>query len=212
MTANFCIIKRMQKIINFTGMDGSGKTTALHKFATIMRNRGFTVLDVSSTYFNNSIYDLVASFENETRADDHLLERYIHTVDLHMLLKDLIKADVSHFDYILFDRHFIDKRIFFELRTGKEWPIFFEKLVAGPYYPEINLYFKIDPKNAFLRLSRKRILLDWKESLEVLQRSPDVYEKYLGRDTASRVDIDANLSENLVLNQIMTNLTGINFE
>lgn len=202
----------MQKIVNFTGMDGSGKTTALQHFARIMRTRGFTVLEVSTTYFDPTVLDFMSLFEKEMIPGSHVLERYIHTMDLHMVIKELAKKGIANFDYVLYDRHFVDKRVFFELRTGKEWPPFFDELIAPTYYPQINLYFKINPSDAFLRLSRKRQSLDWKEKIESLEMMPQLYAKYLHRDTANRIDIDASVSENLVLNQVMEHLAGVHFE
>jgi|ERR1043165_91559 thymidylate kinase len=200
----------MRQIINFTGMDGSGKTTALQKFATILRNRGFTVQVVCSGYFDSAVHEFISLFEQEIKSD-HTLERFIHTLDFHMVLKNLGKLDLKNIDFILFDRHFLDKRVFFELRTGQEWPAFFEKLIPQDFYPQINLYFRVEPRTAARRLSRQRAVFDWKESLEMLERAPVVYEKYLSKDTAARIDIDANCSENLVLNQVMTGIIGSKF-
>jgi thymidylate kinase len=201
----------MQHIINFTGMDGSGKTTALQRFATVMRNRGFAVLEVKSTYFDHTFFDFVTLFETETNCNDHVLERFMHTLDLHLSIKSQSQNNLTQFDYILFDRHYLDKKVFYELRTGKEWPRFFDSLITSNLYPQTHLYFKVDPNTAFLRLSRMRKTSDWKEGVEVLSRAPAVYEKYLSNDKASCITIDANLSENLVLNQLMSKLAGVNF-
>lgn len=200
-----------QRIINFTGMDGSGKSTALSKIAAILRNRGFTVREVSSRYFDPAVYDFIALFEQESRLEN-LLERFIHTLDLHVVIEEMKRMDLADIDFIMFDRHFLDKRVFFELRTGREWPEFFERLVVREYYPETHLYFKVEPKLAAWRLSRQRVSLDWKEQPELLERAPGVFEKYLARDSAARVDIDAGVSENLVLNQVMTALIGSKFD
>ena len=177
-----------------------------------MRNRGFTVLEVATTYFDKAVLEFTSLFENEVHSKERLLERYMQTVDLHMVIRDLDKPDIGKFDFILYDRHFLDKRVFFELETGKEWPVFFEQLVINRLYPQINMYFKINPRDAFLRLSRKRLTLDWKETIDSLERSSALFEKYLNRDSAARVDVDASLSENLVLNQVMEHLAGVHFQ
>src|ERR1700722_8976046 len=96
------LIIAMQRIINFTGMDGSGKTTALQRIGTILRNRGFTVLEVSTAYFDKAVYEFISLFEKETDADQ-LLERFMHTLDLHIVIKNLMKADLTDIDFIIYD-------------------------------------------------------------------------------------------------------------
>ena len=202
----------MTRVVNFTGMDGSGKTTALRSFARIMRHRGYAVLDTPPIYFDTALHEYIERFEHATGAAGRMLERYVHTVDMAMILRSLSHIDPTRFDFILFDRHFLDKRVFYELRTGVEWPPFFESLVVTALYPDINLFFRVDPHVAYRRLTQRRAAVDWKESLEVLTRSPAVYEKYLDRDSATRIDIDASLSENLVINQVLTKLAGFSFD
>jgi len=194
--------KRGGWLFVFEGIDGSGKTTQMHRAAETLRARGLSVVELvepTKGRFGRQIRML--SREGGRRASPELeLELFIR--DRMEDVEQNIRPALDRGDIVLLDRYFYSTMAY-QGALGLDPEAIRRRNEAFAPLPDMVLYFRVGVDEALRRIERQRVgAADLFERRDYLRRVKAIYD-----DLARRLDvfqtIDAGADEDTVGRQVI---------
>ncbi|MFC3914174.1 dTMP kinase [Pseudaeromonas sharmana] len=189
----------MSKFIVIEGLEGAGKSTALHHVERWLREHGVAQIELTREPGGTPLAERMRAIVKEVHAEPlaiqaELLLMYAARVQL---VETRIKPALAHGCWVLGDRHDLSSQAYQGGGRGIDAGLIrqIKQAVLGDFAPDLTLYLDIDPEVGLSR-ARQRGELDRieQEQLDFFVRTRQRYLQLAAEDPAIVV-IDANQSE-----------------
>ena len=195
------------KLLEFSGIDGSGKTTSLAFLAKYLTDKGLKVASIKEVG-NQYIPEAVELRKLVLNPNSKLSNLTMESIFLGMAIENAewIKANEDKYDYILCDRGFACKYAYGKAQTNNN-PIMNQILNIHPNfrYSALSVYFRITPEQALeRRISRGEAADRIEAQGQEYQRTVfNNYEEYFMKNSLKSHVIDASKSIEEVQSQLI---------
>lgn len=196
--------------ISFEGIDGAGKSTVLKKIAERLRHdktmdgcRGLlkNIIETREPYSPN-LRRVILDADNKTRITE-LARFFLYQADRHMHVQDVIKPNID--DIILVDRGPVSTMAYQNITTLLDFDTISDVIsVANEgIWPDCYIFFNVNREVAQKRLADEKDFFD-KKNADFFELLIENYEllKIRMKKTATVIEIDANLSEEAVIDKV----------
>lgn len=165
-----------KKLIAFEGIDGSGKSTQIHKLADKIRLHGdevFTTFEPTDQYIGKIIRDIF-NFRHEatqeTIAGLFVADRLEHI--LHPTLGMLKILETQH---VLTDRYYFSSYAYHGVHVDMQWVIDSNKMAVSKAKADIHIFIDVDPEVCVARILKNRTNVEMYETHENLMKVRNQY-------------------------------------
>lgn len=205
------------KLIVFTGIDGSGKTTLINH----IQQKLAVEFGISTCLFKDrkpfSAYGqyiklLKDSFAKNNQIMDPVYEGILMVSELGGKCISDLPGLKERYHVIISDRFTLDEEIYTHLKTGTRDTRLTCAAKTIETIPDMTFFLKIDPKVAFERIGTRGLERDWKESLEALEAASALYHEYYVKGLIPNCTvIDANKPEDTVQDDVLYSIKKLIF-
>lgn len=205
------------KLIVFTGIDGSGKTTLINH----IQQKLSVEFGISTCLFKDSkpfsaygqyVKLLRDSFAKNNQIMDPVYEGILMIAELGgKCISDLPSLKEKH-HIVISDRFILDEEIYTHLKIGiRDTKLTYAAKIIKAV-PDMTFFLKIDPKVAFERIGARGLERDWKESLEALEAASVLYHEYYVKGLIPNcIVVDANRPQDIVQEDILCSIKKLVF-
>ena len=169
------------KLIAFTGIDSSGKTSSIRSINVRLGQQNITTAIFEnhtpfSAYWN--VYKRIAK-ECVAREEPlpYALDRFMHAFELCLNCEEILPQLMREYRVVLSDRYILDKMIYGRLRG--EQHIAERALETINFKPDLTLFLDVSVKTALKRIAYVGGPEDWKEEPQMLYRAYEAYKEVI---------------------------------
>lgn len=200
------------KLIAFTGIDGSGKTTLIDNIQQqLISEYGISVCLFKDRKPFSPIGHYIKALKDTFAKNNQIIDPIDETILMMAELGEKCISDLPNlkqkYQVIISDRFIVDEEIYAYLKTGVSDKRIKYAAEAIGVIPDMTLLLELDDIVAFERIELRGGPRDWKESKQSLKAAQLLYKKYSKNGLIPNCTvIDANRPQDEVQRDILNSI------
>lgn len=188
----FPLNKKRAKIVTIEGIDGSGKTTLVENCVKELKAQGFTAAHISTSSNFNGYWAVVKKGLQEgiiTKDTNQML----HNIAFLTYLNTLFINELNSYDYVFTEWYIYGKMVLSECYTNSAHSLSKDLLCLALnaqdiILPDFSFFLDVPPEEALKRIVKRNGQAEEKESIVMLQRASEIWERYVREYNITRLN------------------------